>query len=503
MPSDRLSALDGSFLRLENAAAHMHVGSRGVFRPAAGRPRPTLDGLRASIEGRLRYAPRFRQRLAFPPAALGEPFWVDDDHFDLRFHVRRLGDGYQPLSDEQFCALADREFSQPLDRRRPLWEVHFAPRLEDGRVGLVMKIHHAMVDGIAGVQLALLVFHGSADAEAEPPDEWSPRPAPSDAGLALRAVADSATESLRAARGIAGLAGSPVSGGTRIASSLRRAALAVGDDLLRAAPSAYLNQTIGPQRTLVGARLSLDRVLAVKRDAQVTHNDVCLAVVTGALRELASRRGETPSPMRAMVPVSVRADTEDGEPGNRISFAFVDLPLDLASPGAWLRSVHDQTIAFKRSERPAGTESVLSALRFAPAPVKTYAARLAGSSRVYNLTVSNVPGPRTPVYLLGAELEECYPVVPLSADHSLSVGMFTYARGLFFGLYADPRALPEVGALPAALRRALNSLSQATRPAARRPRGGEANSGRKAATAGPSARRDLWPAGHVRQRTEA
>ncbi|HEV3228018.1 MAG TPA: wax ester/triacylglycerol synthase family O-acyltransferase [Solirubrobacteraceae bacterium] len=503
MASDRLSALDGSFLRLESAAAHMHVGSRGVFRPSPGRPRPTLDMLRASIEGRLRYAPRFRQRLAFPPAGLGEPFWVDDEHFDLRFHVRRLGDPYQPVSYARFCELVDQELSRPLDRRRPLWEVHLVPRLDDGRVGLAMKMHHAMVDGIAGVQLALLVFHASADAEPEAPDQWSPRRAPGDAELALRAVADSATESLRAARGIAGLAGSPVSGGTRIAGSLRRAALAVGDDLLRAAPPAYLNRAIGPQRTLVGARLPLDRVLAIKRHAQVTHNDVCLALVTGALRDLARRRGETPQPMRAMVPVSVRADTEDGVPGNRISFAFVDLPLDMSAPGAQLRSVHEQTTAFKRSERPAGTESVLSALRFAPSPVKTLAARLAGSARAYNLTVSNVPGPRTPIYMLGAELEETYPVVPLSEDHTLSVGIFTYADGLHFGLYAEPEALPEVTALPAALKRALRDLARATRPPPRRPRGAEANGDRRAATTGPSSRRDLWPAGHVPERAEA
>jgi hypothetical protein len=165
--------------------------------------------------------------------------------------------------------------------------------------------------------------------------------------------------------------------------------------------------------------------------------------------------------------------------------------------------VHEQTTEFKRSQRPAGTETVLSALRFAPAPVKTYVARLAGSARAYNVTVSNVPGPRTPMYMLGAELEEAYPVVPLSTDHSLSVGIFTYGGGLFFGLYADPGALPEVVALPAALRGALRGLTRATRPAPRRPRSRRANAERPAATGGPSGRRDIWTAGHVRQRSEA
>jgi WS/DGAT/MGAT family acyltransferase len=471
MSRDRLSTLDASFLRLETATEHMHVAWRGAFAVTPGRRRPTLAALRALVAGRLRHAHRFRQRLAFPPAGLGEPFWVDDEAFDIEFHVRRLGDPYEALSEAGFRALADGVLSRSLDRRRPLWEIHLAPRLHDGRVGLVMKMHHAMVDGISAVQLALLMFSDRPDAEPEPADEWRPRPAPSNRGLALRALADSASESLRTARGLASLAGSPVAGSGRLADGLRRTALAVGDDLLRPAPSAHLNRAIGGRRTLVGYRFGLDELLAIKQRTGTTHNDVCLAIVTGALRELGEHRGESRAAIKAMIPVSTRPASESTSAGNRISFAFIDLPVGRRFPLPRLRSIHEQTDRFKRTGRAAGTQSVLSALRFAPSPVKTYAARLAGSPRVYNLTVSNVPGPRVPMYMLGAELVEAYPVVPLSDGHTLSIGMFTYRGAVHFGLYADPQALPEVSSLPLALARAAEELERATRPA-RRTRAG-------------------------------
>jgi WS/DGAT/MGAT family acyltransferase len=475
MAADRLSTLDSSFLALETGGAHMHVAWRGHFAPPAS-GRPTLQRLRAGIAGRLRHAPRFRQRLAFPPGALGEPYWVDDVEFDLNYHVRLLGDGFEPLSQERFHALSDAVLSEPLDRRRPLWEVHLAPRLTDGGAGLAMKMHHAMVDGVSAVELVMLVFDLTPDAEPEPPDDWSPRPPPGDAGLALRAAVDATSESLRAARQVAAAAASPLSSSVRLASGLRRTALAVGDDLLRPAPSAYVNCKIGPQRTLVGARLPLDRLVAIKRRAEVTHNDVCLAIVAGALRDLARRRGEPATPVKAMVPVNMRASRDGADAGNRISFAFVELPVGIAAPGGRLRAIHEQTLAFKRNERAAGTEGLLSALRFAPAPLKGYAARYAGSARVYNLTVSNVPGPRTPIYVAGCELVAAYPVVPISQDHALSIGIFTYRDNVFFGLYADPYALPDVEALPAALRSASSELARSDartlierRPAARTP----------------------------------
>lgn len=466
MTAERLSALDGSFLRLESATEHMHVGWRGTFSVPAGGTRPQLSSLRATVASRLRFAPRCRQRLAFPPAALGEPYWVDDEDFDLDFHVRRLGDPYQPPTVARFAALADEVLAQPLDRRRPLWELYLVPHLHGGGVGLVMKMHHAMVDGLSAVALALLVFSDSPDAASPAPEEWRPRSAPRSPALALRAIGDNAGDSLRVARTLAGAATSPVSGSGRLADTLRRTALAVGDDVLRPAPSSYVNRPIGAARTLRGFRLPLERLLEIKHHAGVTHNDVCLAIVAGAMRAVAGREDDSSVVLKTMVPVNTRDERAQRALGNRISFGFVDLPLGRASPTVWLRSVYEQTQQLKRSRRTAGTETLLSALRFAPSPLKTYAARLAGSARLYNLTVSNVPGPRTPVYMLGAQLREAYPVVPLSEEHALSIGVFTYCGGVHFGCYADPDAFPEVDALPAAMQDAANALASATRPRA-------------------------------------
>lgn len=456
-PRSRLSPLDTSFLHLETPTAHMHVAWRGVFAPPAGR-RPTLDALRRSVDARLRHLPRFRQRLATPPLGLGEPYWVDDPDFDVARHVTALAPAREPIGETRFAAICDGVLSRPLDRDRPLWEVYLVPRLEDDRVGLVVKIHHAMVDGKSAVELALLLFDLTPDAEESPPDDWLPAAGPGAGRLALRAVADGVGESLRDARALA-RAAAPGSG-ARLTHTLRRAALAVGDDLLRPAPASFVNVPIGPRRALVHHRARIADLAAARRAVGATLNDVCLAAVAGAMRELALARGRTPRPLKAMVPVSVRADAERGDLGNRISFAFVDLPVNLRSPIARLQEIHHQTSVFKASGRPAGTELVLTALGRLPVPMQARAARIAGSARVYNLTVSNVPGPRVPVYMLGAELLEAYPVVPLSDDHALSVGIFTYREHAHFGLYADPGALPDVHRMPEALNAALLALAR-------------------------------------------
>jgi WS/DGAT/MGAT family acyltransferase len=274
------------------------------------------------------------------------------------------------------------------------------------------------------------------------------------------ALLDGADESLRAAGAALRLASSPRAS---LTGTLRRAALAIGEDVLRPAPTSYLNRQIGPRRTLVRARSRKDLVLAARRPTGATVNDVCLAAVAGGMRELALRRGEMPRPLRAMVPVSVRREEERSELGNRISFAFIDLPVDDRSPANRLRRVREQTAAFKRSRRPQDLESVLKTLGLLPGPLRTGAVRLAGSPRLFNLTVSNVPGPDFPVYMLGAELAEAHPVVPLSEGHALSIGIFGYRDSLFFGIYADPTALPEARELPAALNASMLALARGAR----------------------------------------
>jgi WS/DGAT/MGAT family acyltransferase len=454
----RLTSLDGSFLRLETPNAHMHVAWSGLFEPPAGPvPLPAVEALQAKVATRLARVPRFRQRLAFPPLRLAEPSWVDDHRFDVARHVTVPAEGGRPMSLERFRRLTDELLSEPLDRARPLWHIYLVPHLEDGRLGLIFKMHHALVDGKSAVELALLLFDLSPDAKPEPMDEWRPAPPPNAARLALDAFASNAAEPLRAARGMARMAGRP--GERGLAGTLKRAALAFEQDLLRPAPSSYLNGDIGPQRVLVRHRAAMKDIVRAKHRAGVTVNDVCLAAVSGALRELALLRREQPQPLKAMVPVSVRADDQRGDMGNQISFAFIEMPVEVRSRAGRLERVHEATAAFKTSGRPAGTGAMLGALGLLPDPLKDRAARLASSPRVFNLTVSNIPGPRFPLYMLGAKLSEAYPVVPLAEQHALSIGMFSYMDDLFFGLYADPAVLPEVDEVPGYLEAEIAGLA--------------------------------------------
>ncbi|PTL60514.1 wax ester/triacylglycerol synthase family O-acyltransferase [Paraconexibacter algicola] len=454
MPRSRLSTLDASFFRVETASAHMHVAWKGRFAPRAdGRP-VTIEALRASVSARLRYAERFRQRVAFPPAGFGEPVWIDDERFDIAAHVVPMSAPDEPLSRARFDELVDRCLSTPLDRTRALWRIELAPQLEDGTIGMVMKIHHAMVDGKSAVELALLLLDVSADADHGDPDEWTARAAPGPTRLALEALADGGLESLRAAGGLARMARSGPGGlrsGVRLADTLRRAALSVGEDVLKPAPSSYVNRPITAHRALVHHTTAIGPLLDVKRRHGVTLNDVALCVVSGALRELSMRAGRVPAPLKVMVPVSTRAAEEAGDLGNRISFVFVELPVQLHRPAERLAAIHAETSRFKDQGRAGGGETLMGALGVLPEPLKEAAARLAASPRTYNLTVSNVPGPRMPVYLLGAELIEAAPVIPITDGHALSIGIFTVRDEVTFSVYLDPTALPQALELPQAL----------------------------------------------------
>lgn len=466
MTRPRLSSLDASFLRVETPTAHMHVAWKGRFRPVGDRPAPTLDLLRRSIAARLAAAPRFRQRVVFPPAGLGEPVWVDDERFDLAHHVRAFSGDDEPLGRARFDELADVALSTPLERDRALWRVHLAPRLDDGSVGLVMQVHHAMVDGKSAVELALLLLDLSPDPQIAEPAPWEPALMPSRARLAVEALADGGIDSFRAARSAARVARSPRSA-MRIADTLRRTALTVGEDVLKPAPSSYVNVPIGPRRTLVHHTARLGPLLEAKRRLHVTLNDLCLAAVAGALREMALRAGRAPEPLKVMVPVSRRAPEEAADLGNRIAFVFVELPVHLARAADRVAAVHHATTRFKRDDRASGGEALLGALGVLPEPLRDHAARLAASPRMYNLVVSNVPGPRFPVFLLGCELLEAAPVIPLSDGHALSVGIFSHRDSVTFGAYADPLALPGADRLPGAISASLLALEGLARPRAR------------------------------------
>lgn len=467
MPHSRLTPLDSSFLRVESPTAHMHIGWKGIFKPRTdGRP-VTIGELRHSIAGRLRHAHRFRQRLAFPPTGFGEPVWVDDERFSVEHHVVAMSQAHEVLPRARFDELADRCLSQPLERDRALWRIELAPVLGDGTVGMVMKVHHAMVDGKSALELALLLLDMEPEGALPGDDDgWSPAVAPGGARLALEAITDAGGESLRAVRSAARLAASPRSS-VRIAGTLRRAALAVSEDVLRPAPSSYVNVPIGPKRTLVHHTTPLGPLLTARTAVPgATLNDVALTVVAGALRELSMRADHIPEAMKVMVPVSTRTADEAGEMGNRIAFVFVELPVHLHRPQERLEQIQRLTSRFKADERASGGEALLGALGMLPEILRDAAARLASSPRMYNLTVSNVPGPRFAVYLRGCELLEAAPVIPLPDRHALSIGIFSYRDQLTISGYADPTALPDIAALPAALATALAELDSLAADAA-------------------------------------
>jgi WS/DGAT/MGAT family acyltransferase len=457
MTTTRLTALDGSFLRVESPAAHMHIAWKGYFAPRSdGRPL-TIAALRVAVAGRLHRAPRFRQRLAYPPAGLAEPVWVDDDRFDIDLHVLPLAEPGQTLSRAAFDDLADRALSQPLARERALWRVLLAPRLEDGTVGLVMQVHHAMVDGQSAVALALLLLDLSPDAPPPAPEDWHADPPPSPARLALDALADRGGESLRLAGGLARIAVNPARG-LRLADTLRRAALSVGDDVLRPAPASLVNVPIGPSRKLVHHTTPLAPLLAVKHRFGATLNDVALTIVAGALRQMVLTAGGQPAALRVMVPVSGRRAPAAGATGNRLSCAFIDLPVERTHPVDRLLAIRAASGDFKRAGTAQAHETVIDALSLLPGLLKGPAARLASSPKLFNLTVSNIPGPKVPLFLLGAELLEAVPVVPLPDGHALSVGIYSYTDRVVFGCNADPVALPAAAELPAALAASVDEL---------------------------------------------
>ncbi len=445
----RLSALDDAFLRLESPAAHMHVGWSAVFAVPDGGARPTLAALRERVADRLDGVAWCRWRLEPAPLGLTEPRWIEDTGFDLTAHVQALSEPDEPVSDAAFAALRDEMLSAPLDRGRPMWRIFLVPRLEDGRVGLIGKIHHSLVDGIAALQIVGLVTD-------DPPPAGPPMPAtppPGAAGWALGELAHTADRAIGAARAVAGGIADPAAG-ARWASRLLQAAR---EDILPAAPESPLNVPIGPRRSLVGYHASREVVRAA-RTAGGTINDVGLAVVTGALRALAEGRGTPPTaPLKAMVPVSMRRPGEGG-PGNRIAMVAIELPVHLADAGERLRFVRAGTRRLKDTGRAEGTYALMRAGGLVPAWLRSTLVRSLASPRLFNLTVSQSPAPRAALHMLGCEMQEVFSVVPIADGHALAIGMVRYRRELFFGCYADPDALPEIRELPGLLEAEMRRL---------------------------------------------
>jgi WS/DGAT/MGAT family acyltransferase len=454
----RLSALDTSFLQVETPSAHMHVGWLATLKLPDGVRDLDPERLSERIAARLHLAPRFRQLVA--PAPLGEPIWVDDPGFRLDRHVRVAPETVRGRRDLE--RLAGGFLSRQLDRRRPLWQIVVVPRAGPGRAAVMGKVHHAMVDGIAAVELGTLLFDLAPDAALPESGDWEPEPAGAPLRIAVDALADSAIEQFRSARRVAAMGLRPRSS-LRVAETMRRAALSLAEDVIRPAAPSFVNAEIGPQRALVTERVALARLDRIKRARDAKLNDVVLAVVAGALRRFAAVAGAEPEALRAMVPVSVRASADAPAEGNRLTFAFVDLPLDEPDPARRLAIVCERTGELKRSGRIAGSDALMRSMVQMPGFIKERAARLAASPRMYHLAVSNVPGPRVPLYAAGALVESIHPVIPTSDGHAIAIGVLTYRDSLHFAAYVDPQALPDAAELGPLFRESVAELEHAVR----------------------------------------
>src|SRR3954452_18796754 len=459
---DRLTALDASFLQLERGPVHMHVASCLVFEGAP----PTHDELVGAIESRLHLVPRYRQRLAGVPLEQGRPVWVDDPHFNTGYHVRHTALP-SPGGDEELRRLAGRVFSQRLGRTKPLWEIWLVEGLETRggaeRFALLAKTHHALVDGVSGVDITTVLFDASPDpAPAGPPPEpCTPRPLPSGAQLLADALLERATVPAEMARGVRGALRAP----TRLLSAAGRSVAGIASVARAgaAAPDSPYNVPIGPHRRFAWVDGDLAAYKRVKSRLGGTVNDAVLTVVAGALGRQLRRRGIPTRDLvlRAIVPISTRADLEQGALGNRVSAMYAPLPVGMTEPVARFEAVREAMAGLKESGQAVGAEVITRLGNFAPPTIMSQAARLQARQRLFNLVVTNVPGPQVKLYLLGRQLLGLYPVVPLAHRLALGIAIMSYHGRLGFGLLGDYDAMPDIDALRDGLRTALRDLAPA------------------------------------------
>jgi len=437
MAAERLTGLDSSFLHMERAGAHMHVASVSIFEG----PAPSHEDFRDHIASRLHLVPRFRQKLRFVPFDQGRPVWVDDPYLNLDYHVRQTALP-APGSDEQLRNLAARIFSQQLDRSKPLWELWLVEGLRDGRFGIVGKSHHALVDGVSGVDITTVLFDLDAEPQGSPAPapHWLARPEPTDLELLGEAWRERLTSPREIVRGVRAAFRGP----RQVVRGLGATSKMIGAGM--AAPSSVFNVEIGPHRRLAITQADLAELKRVKDAHGGTVNDVILSIVAGALGKYLRARGHGTEglELRAMVPVSVRAAEEHGALGNRISAMMAPLPVWCEDPVERLHILTEEMGDLKSSGQAVGAEILTKLTDFAPSTIASQAARLQPAQRFFNLVVTNVPGPQFPLYVLGRKMESIFPMVPLARRQALCVGIMSYDGQVNFGLIGDYDAMADL-----------------------------------------------------------
>ncbi len=478
---DRLSPLDVSFLYLEEPTTPMHVGGVVLFQaPDGGFDHERLVHL---IEERIALVPRYRQKVRTVPGRLANPVWVDDEEFDVGYHVRRSALP-KPGSDAQLRDLVGRIMSRPLDRSRPLWEMYLVEGLSGGRFAILTKTHHAMVDGAGAIDIGQVILDVTPEPQRAAAERWRPRPEPSDVDLVAGALAEVLRSPGAAVDALRSGAGDVRETAERL--GRRAAGLAAAAMTMARPPSSNpLNAAIGEARRFGMAEMRLEDYKAIRRAHGGTVNDVVLAVVSGALREWMMTRGESVSSrtqVRALVPVSVRVGEESS--GNHIAAFLVDLPVGEPQAVVRLHRISYEMEQLKATGQMVGAQALVGIAGFAPPTLHALGARTANgwSRRMFNTVVTNVPGPQFPLYAGGARMLAAYPVVPLAKGQAVSIGLTSYDGGVYFGLNADRDAMTDVDVLAECLETALTELLATVPDRSRRtPRAGAEPDRRSAA----------------------
>ena len=443
----RLSAQDASFLLLEDRVSHLHIGAIGVFEG----PAPSEQSFERMVEGHLASVPRYRQRVRSVPYDLGRPVWVDDPHFQIGYHLRRVGLP-RPGGERELRLLVGRVMSQRLDRARPLWEMWVADGLDGGRWALITKLHHSMVDGVSGAELLAAILDGRPDPAPPEPMEWTPERQPGGPELVARALAARVASPLHLAEEIR-------EAPRRVLGAAQGLGTLLG--VLRPPAPSSLNGPIGSHRRWGWASSSLAEVKEIRAALGGTVNDVVLAAVSGGFRDLLEARGETTQRVvRSLVPVSVRAEHEHGEYNNRVSAMFADLPVHIADPVARLDAVGAQLRHLKESHEAVTGDLLVELSNAVPAAVLSIALRTATHvpQHSVNTVTTNVPGPQYPLYAAGRRMLDCYPYVPLAGHVRLGVAIFSYDGRLNFGVTGDWDEAPDLDVLCQGIERSTAEL---------------------------------------------
>ena len=472
MPYDRLSPQDSVFLHVEDDHQPLHVGALAYFEagPFAGPDgRFDLARVRQRIASRLHLVPRFRKRIMNVPFDQGRPIWVDDEDFDLAYHVR-LTAIPAPGTEAQLKLLMDRLQAQLLDRRRPLWELWFVEGVDDDRIALIQKTHHALVDGVSGIDVATVLLDLEPDVADVEPEPWTPQPAPDPSTLLVDSLVERVAEPaelLRSAR-------AAVRGPQHAVERLTQVARTVVD-LAQRTPSAPWNVPVTPHRRFEPARIDLGRAKALRRAAAArgedlataTLNDVVLTACAGAMRTYLLERGdEVPDDLvyRAMVPVSVRDVSEEMALGNRVSMMTADLPVGEPDPLERLRFVHTHMASRKDMGQAVGADALMELSGYAPPTLLALGSRLAVRAMPLNTVITNIPGPQFPLYCMGARMLEAFPYVCVVDGMAMIIAVISYDGKLAFGLSGDRSAVPDLHVLAEGVESAFAELEEVLLP---------------------------------------